>query len=41
MLAALCPANKSFQPTRPVVTALAGARPAPIVLAAEADVILS
>ncbi len=32
------PANKSFQPTRPFVTVLAGARPAPIVLAAEADV---
>ncbi len=31
-------ANKSFQPTRPSVTALAGARPAPVVLAAEADV---
>ncbi len=30
--------NKSFQPTRPFVTALAGARPAPTVLAAEADV---
>ena len=33
------PSNKSFQPTRPLVTRLAGARPVPIVLAAEANVI--
>ncbi len=32
------PPNKSFQPTRPLVTVLTGARPVPIVLAAEADV---
>ena len=31
--------NKSFQPTKPLVTALAGARPAPNAFAAEADVI--
>ena len=31
-------ANKSFQPTKPFVTALAGARPAPNDFAAEADV---
>ena len=30
--------NESFQPTRPLVTVLAGARPAPIDLAAEANV---
>ena len=30
--------NKSFQPTKPFVTALAGARPAPSAFAAEADV---
>jgi len=33
--------NKSFQPTKPFVTALAGARPAPNAFAAEADVILT
>ena len=30
--------NRSFQPTKPFVTALAGARPAPNAFAAEADV---
>lgn len=30
--------NKSFQPTRPLVTLRAGPRTAPIVLAAEANV---
>jgi hypothetical protein len=30
--------NKSFQPTKPFVTALADARPAPNAFAAEADV---
>ena len=30
--------NKSFQPTKPFVTALAVARPAPNAFAAEADV---
>jgi len=33
--------NKSFQPTKPLVTALAVARPAPNAFAAEADVIRS
>ncbi len=32
----LGPPNKSFQPTKPLVTALAGTRPAPNVYAAEA-----
>jgi len=32
------PYNKSFQPTKPFVTRLAGARPAPNAFAAEADV---